>query len=87
MSVSSEDVSCTSASDGSASVVTVSGGTVSSGVYGFSWQNSQGINLWPANLSAVNATVSGLLPGTYQLEVEDDNGCTTVYSPVNIGER
>ncbi len=86
VSVSSEDVSCTSASDGSASVVTVSGGTVSSGVYGFSWQNSQGINLWPANLSAVNATVSGLLPGSYQLEVEDDNGCTTVYSPVNIGE-
>ena len=86
VSVSSEDVSCTSASDGSASVVTVSGGTASSGEYGFSWQNSQGINLWPANLSAVNATVNGLFPGSYQLEVEDDNGCTTVYSPVTIGE-
>ena len=86
VSVSSEDVSCTSASDGGASVVTVSGGTVSSGAYDFSWQNSQGINLWPANLSAVNANVSGLLPGSYQLEVEDDNGCTIIYSPVNIGE-
>lgn len=86
VSVSSDDVSCTSYSDGSASVVTVSGGTTSSGSYGFSWQNDQGINLWPANLSAVNSTVNGLLPGTYQLEVEDDNGCTTVYSPVIINE-
>mgnify|MGYP001162031192 CR=1 FL=1 len=86
VSVDAEDVSCTSSSDGSASVITVSGGTANSGSYGFSWQNSQGVNLWPANLSAVNPTVNGLLPGTYQLEVEDDNGCSTVYSPVFIGE-
>ncbi|MGC6470722.1 MAG: gliding motility-associated C-terminal domain-containing protein [Flavobacteriales bacterium] len=86
VSVDSEQASCIGFSDGSASVISVSGGTSASGSYSYSWQNSQGVNLWPANLSAVNATVSGLAAGIYQLEVEDDNGCSTVYSPVIIAE-
>ena len=86
VTVSTQMVSCSGSSDGSASVTSVAGGTTSSGTYSFSWQNNQGINLWPANLSAVNPTVQGLLPGTYQLLVQDDNGCSSTYTPVTIAE-
>ena len=86
VSVSAQQVSCANFTDGSASVVAVNGGTSTSGTYSYSWQNSQGINLWPGNPTGINSTVNNLIPGTYQLEVEDDNGCTTLYSPVEIGE-
>lgn len=86
VSVSTQTVSCHGSIDGSASVVSVNGGVSSMGVYSYSWQNSQGVNLWPANLSGINPTVTNLTPGSYQLEVKDDNGCSTIYSPVNIGE-
>ncbi|MAD50737.1 MAG: hypothetical protein CMC95_05515 [Flavobacteriales bacterium] len=86
VSVEAQDVSCVDYSDGSASVVTVSGGTPSNSGYSYSWQNDNGVNLWPGNLSGINPTVNNLLPGTYQLEVEDNNGCTTTYSPIIIDE-
>ena len=86
VSVDVENVSCVGSSDGSASVVLVSGGTPSSSGYSYSWQNENGVNLWPGNLSGINSTVNNLLPGTYQLEVEDNNGCTTTYSPVIVDE-
>jgi gliding motility-associated-like protein len=86
VSVETQDVSCVGYSDGSASVLTISGGTTSSSGYSYSWQNENGVNLWPGNLSAINPTVNNLLPGTYQLEVEDNNGCTTVYTPIMIDE-
>ena len=80
VNVDVENVSCVGSSDGSASVVLVSGGTPSASGYSYSWQNESGVNLWPGNLSATNSTVNNLLPGTYQLEVEDNNGCTIIYS-------
>jgi gliding motility-associated-like protein len=86
VSVDIEDVSCVASSDGSVSVVLVSGGTPSSSGYSYSWQNENGVNLWPGNLSAINSTVNNLLPGTYQLEIEDNNGCITTYSPVIVDE-
>ncbi|MBH83756.1 MAG: hypothetical protein CMP70_03675 [Flavobacteriales bacterium] len=86
VSIDVESLSCVGSSDGSASVVLVSGGTPSISGYSYSWQNENGVNLWPGNLSAINSTVNNLLPGTYQLEVEDNNGCTTTYSPVVIDE-
>ena len=86
VSVDVENVSCVGSSDGLASVVLVSGGTPSSSGYSYSWQNENGVNLWPGNLSGINSTVNNLLPGTYQLEVEDNNGCTTTYSPVVVDE-
>ncbi len=86
VSVDTENLSCVGSSDGSASVVLVSGGTPSTSGYSYSWQNENGVNLWPGNLSAINPTVNNLLPGSYQLEVEDNNGCTTTYSPVIIDE-
>ncbi|MFL2569558.1 MAG: gliding motility-associated C-terminal domain-containing protein [Flavobacteriales bacterium] len=86
VSVDAENVSCVGSSDGSASVVLVSGGTPSSSGYSYSWQNDNGVNLWPGNLSAINSTVNNLLPGTYQLELEDNNGCTKIYSPVIVDE-
>ncbi|MBL6663581.1 MAG: gliding motility-associated C-terminal domain-containing protein [Flavobacteriales bacterium] len=86
VSVAVEDVSCVGSSDGSASVVLVSGGTPSSNGYSYSWQNENGVNLWPGNLSAINPTVNNLLPGSYQLEVEDNNGCIITYSPVIVDE-
>ena len=86
VSVDVENVSCVGSSDGLASVVLVSGGTPSSSGYSYSWQNENGVNLWPGNLSGINSTVNNLLPGTYQLEVEDNNGCTTTYSPVIVDE-
>jgi len=86
LSIDAQDVSCIGYSDGSASVVSISGGTPSSSGYSYSWQNQNGVNLWPGNLSAVNAVVNNLLPGVYQLEVGDNNGCSTTYSPVTIDE-
>ena len=86
VNVDVENVSCVGSSDGSASVVLVSGGTPSASGYSYSWQNESGVNLWPANLSATNSTVNNLLPGTYQLEVEDNNGCAIIYSPIIIDE-
>ncbi len=86
VSIDVENVSCVGSSDGSASVVSVSGGMPSSSGYSYSWQNENGVNLWPGNLTGINSTVDNLLPGTYQLEVEDNNGCTTTYSPVIIDE-
>ena len=86
ISVDAENVSCVGSSDGSASVVLVSGGTPSNSGYSYSWKNDNGVNLWPGNLSGINSTVNNLLPGTYQLEVEDNNGCTTTYSPVIVDE-
>ncbi|MEE3037329.1 MAG: gliding motility-associated C-terminal domain-containing protein, partial [Bacteroidota bacterium] len=86
VTVSTQQVSCFGDSDGNASVVDVSGGTSSNGTYNFSWQNDQGTNLWPGNSSGINSTVTNLVPGTYQLEVKDDNGCTTLYTPVVIGQ-
>lgn len=86
VSIDVENVSCVGSSDGSASVVSVSGGMPSSSGYSYSWQNENGVNLWPGNLTGINSTVNNLLPGTYQLEVEDNNGCTTTYSPVIIDE-
>ena len=70
VNVDVENVSCIGSSDGSASAVLVSGGTPSSTGYTYSWQNDNGVNLWPGNLSGINSTVNNLLPGTYQLEVE-----------------
>lgn len=84
--VESETVRCFGDNDGTASVVNVFGGTSSSGNYSYQWQNLDGINLWPANLSANSANVNGLSVGSYQVEVQDDNECVTIYSPVIIGE-
>ena len=85
VSVSAQTVSCTGDSDGSASVILVQGGTVS-GDYSYMWKNENGINLWPANLSANTSTVNNLFPGNYLLEVTDDNDCSSLYTPVVIGE-
>ena len=84
--ISSNNVSCLGSTDGSASAISVFGGTPSTSGYSYSWQNENGVNLWPGNSSAINSTVDNLMPGTYQLEVEDNNGCTSLYSPVIIGE-
>ena len=85
--VNSVNVSCVGSSDGSASVISVNGGTPSSsGEYSYSWKNENGTNLWPGNSSGVNSTVTGLFPGTYQLEVNDINDCSTTYTPVIIDE-
>ena len=62
VSVDVENVSCVDSSDGSASVVLVSGGNPSSSGYSYSWQNENGVNLWPGNLSGINSTVNNLLP-------------------------
>ncbi len=86
LNVDALDVSCVGYSDGSASVVSISGGTVSNSSYSYSWQNNNGVNLWPGNLSAINSSVENLLAGSYILEAEDDNGCTATYSPVIINE-
>jgi gliding motility-associated-like protein len=81
--VSTSNVSCFGFSDGFATVTSVTGGT---GSYSYSWQNDVGVNLWPGNLSAIQSTVMNLLPASYQLIIEDENECTTTYSPVVIGE-
>ena len=86
VNISSSDVSCLGSTDGSASAISVFGGSPSISGYTYSWQNENGVNLWPANSSAINSTVNNLMPGTYQLEVEDNNGCTSLYSPIVIGE-
>ena len=81
--VSASNVSCFGSSDGSATITSATGGT---GSYSYNWQNADGFNLWPGNLSAIQPTVLNLLPATYQLVVEDENECTTTYTPVVIGE-
>ena len=86
LSVDPIDVSCVGYSDGSASVVSISGGTLFNSSYSYSWKNNNGVDLWPGNTSAINSSVENLLAGSYMLEVEDNNGCTTTYSPIIISE-
>ena len=86
LSVDPIDVSCVGYSDGSASVVSISGGTLFNSSYSYSWKNNNGVDLWPGNISAINSSVENLLAGSYMLEVEDNNGCTTTYSPIIISE-
>lgn len=84
--VSTSAVSCNAAQDGQAQVIAVTGGVSDDGAYSYTWQDISGVNLWPANLSAMSSTVNDLFPGEYQVVVEDDNECTTTYAPVVIGE-
>lgn len=86
VTVSTSTVSCYGSQDGQAIVTEVIGGTSEDGEYSYTWQDNNGVNLWPANLSGMSAMVDNLFPGTYQLVVEDDNECTTIYAPVVIGE-
>jgi len=79
------DVSCFGDTDGSATV-NATGGTSLNGEYSFVWQLPNGTNLFPSNLSGLSQTVYNLAPGSYQVEVTDDNGCFTLHSPVVIGE-
>ena len=73
LSVDPIDVSCVGYSDGSASVVSISGGTLFNSSYSYSWKNNNGVDLWPGNTSAINSSVENLLAGSYMLEVEDNN--------------
>ena len=84
--VEAQTVRCFGDNNGMAAVTNVFGGTSETGDYSYQWQTSDGINLWPANLSANSANVNSLSTGSYQVLVEDDNECSTVYSPVVIGE-
>jgi gliding motility-associated-like protein len=83
--VEAQMVRCFGDNNGLASVTNVFGGT-SDGDYSYQWQTSEGVNLWPANLSANTSEVGSLSTGSYQVVVEDDNECSTIYSPVIIGE-
>ena len=78
------DVSCFGDTDGSATL-NATGGTSISGEYSFVWQLPNGTNLFPTNSSGLSQTVNNLAPGSYQVEVTDDNGCFT-YAPVVINE-
>ncbi len=62
LTVTEEDVSCSGANDGSATV-TASGG---SGFYTYAWSPTGG----------TSATATGLAPGEYTCTVEDDAGCS-----------
>ena len=84
--VDAQTARCFGDNNGTASVTNVFGGTSLDGDYSYQWQTSEGVNLWPANLSANTANVGGLSTGSYQVAVEDDNECITVYSPIVIGE-
>lgn len=79
------DVSCFGDTDGSA-IVNASGGTSANGTYTYVWQLSNGTNLFPSNLSGLSQNITGLAPGSYQVEVTDDNDCFTLHTPVVIGE-
>ncbi len=63
------NVKCLNSDDGSISV-TLSGGSVSSGQYNFTWTTPDGSGLDFNSLSQ-----SGLTAGTYNLLVRDENGC------------
>jgi gliding motility-associated-like protein len=84
--VDAETVRCFGDNNGIASVTNVFGGTSASGNYSYQWQTLEGVNLWPANLSANSPNVNSLSSGSYQVVVEDDNECSSLYSPVIIGE-
>lgn len=82
---STVDVSCFADTDGTA-MVNASGGTSEDGSYTYVWQLLNGTNLFPSNLSGLSQNITGLAPGSYQVEVTDDNDCFTLHSPVVIGE-
>lgn len=84
--VDAQSVRCIGDNNGSANVVSVEGGTSASGQYSYQWKTIDGVNLWPANLTANSSVVSDLAVGYYMLEVEDDNGCTSFYDSVYVGE-
>ena len=63
--VTSTDATCTGSANGVASVA-VSGGT---GFYNYAWTNG-----------GTGSSIVGLEPGTYQVTVTDQNGCTVVAS-------
>ena len=75
------NVSCSDANDGSIDI-TATGGTPP---YFFFWTG-------PAGYTAITEDISGLAPGTYDLTLTDQNGCTVLASyalvaptPINIG--
>ena len=63
-------VSCIGGSDGLAAVVSITGGEP---IYTFQWTGFPG---------AVNDTLSGLMPGTYEVVVTDARGCTGTGSAI-----
>jgi len=62
---------CFNDANGTANVVTVSGGTSSSGDYSYSWSTSPVQN---------SQTATGLAAGTYNVTITDDNSCETTIS-------
>jgi hypothetical protein len=56
--------------------VDVSGGT---GDYTFEWTMAEDVNF-----TSNEQNLSGLVPGTYELLVEDSNGCTVVSFPITV---
>jgi gliding motility-associated-like protein len=69
------DISCNGGADG-AIETTVSGGMPD---YTYAWSG-------PGGFSESTKDISGLLPGTYQLTVTDDLGCTRVMAPQGLTE-
>jgi gliding motility-associated-like protein len=65
------EVSCIGGSDGAVDL-TVSGGTTA---YLYSWTG-------PASFTAITQDISGLVEGTYQVDVTDQNGCVVSESIV-----
>ena len=61
---SSTDANCNGSTDGSVSILNVSGGIIP---YSYEWSNGD-----------LNATANGLAAGTYTVTVTDDNGCVFV---------
>ena len=62
---------CFGDANGTATVTTVSGGTSGTGNYSYSWDTS------PVQ---TGQTATGLIAGTYDVTVEDDNNCTATTS-------
>jgi gliding motility-associated-like protein len=78
------NATCNGFTDGSIEAV-ITGGTLAAGNdYTYQWFNPNGGPAFPANLSGITSTLTGIGTGTYSINVYDDNNCSyTTSATVN----
>ncbi len=74
------NVSCFNGNDGEITVV-----GKGFGMHTFTWKNSRDSVIYIDNSNS-SSTLSGLTPGTYHVEVTNNEGCGTISSQIEVGE-